>query len=298
MKKTVFFISILITFGLVTACGGNKSKSLPCPNESKPFVIKTSETVVPADTVNGVPEYIIVDKTQVDLAAFPKDKDGYIILFCGKSLYGWRGYNMNVVPKRWVIDEAEGALKFIGTGGGEAQEADGGDIIFSYKFKNFELAFDWKVSKGSNSGVFYLAREIKDIPIWQSSPEYQILDNANHVDAKQGIDGNRQSASLYDMIPAKPQNALPYGQWNTGAITVYKGSVFHQQNGRTVLEYHLWIPKWNEMIANSKFAPKGEFPLAYGFLTKLGGDNREGYIGFQDHGDDVWFRNIRIKILD
>ena len=296
MKKIAFFISILITFVFLIACSGNASKELPCPNESIPFVISTSQTIVPADTDNGVPEYTIVDKTQVDLTAFPKDKDGYIILFCGKSLYGWRGYNMDKVPPRWTIED--GALKFNGTGGGEAQEADGGDIIFSYKFKNFELAFDWKVSKGANSGVFYLAREIKDIPIWQSSPEYQILDNANHIDAKMGIDGNRQSASLYDMIPAKPQNALPFGEWNTGSITVYKGAVFHQQNGQNVLEYHLWIPKWNEMIANSKFKPKGEFPLAYGLLTNLGGDKREGYIGFQDHGDDVWFRNIRVKILD
>jgi hypothetical protein len=100
------------------------------------------------------------------------------------------------------------------------------------------------------------------------------------------------------MIPAKPQNSLPFGEWNTGGIKVYKGAVFHLQNGETVLEYHVWTPKWNDMITNSKFSPKGEFPLAYRLLTGLGGDKREGYIGFQDHSDDVWFRNIKIKILD
>ncbi|MDR2683518.1 MAG: DUF1080 domain-containing protein, partial [Dysgonamonadaceae bacterium] len=214
----------------------------------------------------------------------------------GVDFSGWRGYGKDRIPGKWIIED--GAIKINGSGQGEAHAGDGGDIIFTYKFKNFELLFDWKVSPNANSGVLYLAREIKDQPIWISSPEYQVLDNAGHPDALLGKDGNRQSASLYDMIPAVPQNAKPAGEWNEGGILVYKGTVVHKQNGQNVLEYHLWTPKWDELIANSKFKPGGDFPLAYGLLTNLGGDAHEGYIGLQDHGDDVWYKNIRIKILE
>jgi len=293
MKKVSYFLSAALV-GALVACGGG-SKELACPNESVPYVVKTTETVVPADSINKTPEYTILNKTQVDLSAFPKDADGAIILFCGKSLYGWRGYNMDTVPARWSIDSC--ALKIKGSGTGEAQANDGGDIIFAHKFKNFELTFDWKVSKGANSGVFILAQEVKGEPIYISSPEYQILDNVNHADASQGENGNRQSASLYDMIPAKPQNSKPFGEWNTGGITVYQGSVFYKQNGKTVVEYHLWTPKWTEMLQASKFSQE-KWPLAFKLLNNCGGDNHEGYIGFQDHGNDVWFRNIKIKITD
>jgi len=297
MKRIVFFTCSIFIIGLMSSCDGGAKKGLPCPNESIPYVISTSETFVPADTDNGIPEYTIVDKTQVDLKAFPKDKDGYIVLFCGKSLYGWRGYNKDVVPSRWVIDEAEGALKFNGSGTGEGQQGDGGDIIFAHKFKNFEISIDWKVSKGANSGIFYLAQEIKGQPIYISSPESQVLDNENHPDGKLGIDGNRKSTSLYDMISAKPQNAKPFGEWNNTTIMVYRGTIVHYQNKVNVLEYHLWTQQWTDMLQASKFS-KEKWPLAFELLNNCGGKNREGYIGLQDHGDDVWFRNIRIKILD
>ncbi len=250
-----------------------------------------------------VPEYTVVDKEQVDLSNYKVDNDGYIVLFDGTSLDGWRGYGKDTVPGRWIMED--GCLKFNGTGEGEGQRNDGGDIIFAHKFKNFELAFDWKVSKGGNSGVFYLAQEVtteKDgqtiyEPIYISSPEYQLLDNANHPDAKLGKDQNRQSASLYDMIPAVPQNQNPYGEWNKGMIMVYKGTVVHGQNDANVLEYHLWTQQWTDMLQASKFSAE-KWPLAFELLNNCGGENHEGYIGFQDHGDDIWIRNVRIKILD
>ncbi|GAP73140.1 hypothetical protein SAMD00024442_61_11, partial [Candidatus Symbiothrix dinenymphae] len=247
-----------------------------------------SETEVPE--ANGVPAYAILNKPQVDLSKFAKDGD-WIVLFDGKSFKGWRGYNKDAMPSRWVIED--GSIKFSKSGGGEAQEADGGDIMFDYKFKSFELSFDWKVAKGSNSGVFFLAQEIKGQPIYISSPEYQILDNAYYPDAH----GNLKSASLFDMIPAAPQNAKPFGEWNTGGILVYKGTVVHKQNGANVVEYHLWTPQWTELLQKSKFS-QAKWPLAFELLNNLGGANHEGYIGLQDHGGDVWYRNIRIKILE
>ena len=139
--------------------------------------------------------------------------------------------------------------------------------------------------------------EVPDTPSYYSAPEYQILDNENHPDAKLGVDGNRKSASLYDMIPAKPQNSKPFGEWNTGKIMVYKGTVVHYQNGENVLEYHLWTPEWQAMLDKSKFS-KDKNEKAYNLLLNCGGDQKEGYIGLQDHGDDVWYRNITVKKLD
>ena len=120
-----------------------------------------------------------------------------------------------------------------------------------------------------------------------SSPEMQILDNEKHPDAILGKDGNRQAGSLYDLIPAVPQNAKPAGEWNEVKVLVYKGTVVHWMNGENVLEYHLWTDQWKEMCANSKFKDWPEFINTA----------EEGYIGLQDHGDDVWFRNIKIREL-
>ena len=256
-------------------------------------------------TESAVPAYEVLDNPQVDLAQFETDADGYIAIFNGKDFTGWRGYGKENVPGKWTIED--GAIKFNGSGGGEAQDGDGGDIIFAHKFQNFELTFEWKVDKGSNSGVFYLAQEVMGEdpntgemrlePIYISAPEAQILDNENHPDAKLGKDNNRQSMSLYDMIPANPQNSKPFGEWNTGKIMVYKGTVVHGQNGENVLEYHLWTQQWTDMLQASKFS-QDKWPLAFELLNNAGGPDRKGYIGLQDHGDDVWFRNIKVKILD
>ncbi|MDH6341703.1 hypothetical protein M2480_000840 [Parabacteroides sp. PFB2-12] len=274
MKKLFVTIGIVAVIGGLTGCNGNK---------------KTAEAGADATKAE-------IEMVQLGDFSFPKDADGWITIFNGENFTGWRGYNKEVVPGKWTIDD--GAIKFNGTGAGEAQDADGGDLIFDYKFKNFELSFDWKVAKGANSGIFILAQEVEGLPIYYSSPEYQILDNENHPDARLGKEGNRKSASLYDMIPAVPQNAKPFDEWNTGGILCFKGTVVHYQNGEAVVEYHLWTDHWKNMIDNSKFKQGGAHPEAYDLLINCGGPNREGVIGFQDHGDDVWFRNIKVKILD
>jgi hypothetical protein len=287
MKKVSYFLSIVAVVGFIACTQKKDPKSIA----EGPY-----ETLIKA--TDHSPAYVLIDRPQVNLSDFAKDSDGVVTLFDGSSMKGWRGYNQDTVPARWTIDNDK--LLFVkGNGNGEAQSKDGGDLIFAHKFKNFKLTFEWKMSKGGNSGVFILAQEVKGEPIYISSPEYQLLDNENHSDAHQGIDGNRQSASLYDMIPAKPQNAKPFGEWNTGAIEVYQGSVFYYQNDQKVVEYHLWTPQWTEMLQNSKFKQGSkEFPLAFGLLNNCGGDNHEGYIALQDHGCDIWFRNIKIKVTD
>ena len=196
MKKTILFSACAALSLSMVACGGN-------PNKAK-NAEAAAETKAEA---KAAPVYNVIDKPQVDLATLPVDKEGYYVIFDGKTFNGWRGYGKDNVPAKWTIDD--GAIKFNGTGGGEAQKADGGDLIFAHKFKNFELELEWKISKGGNSGILYLAQEVeaekngqmKLQPIYISSPEYQVLDNENHPDAKLGVDGNRKSASLYDMIP-------------------------------------------------------------------------------------------------
>lgn len=293
MKKTILLASAATMLCAFASCGGGKkAEEAPATEDAAPTTVQL------ALNTKALNDSVAVEE------AFEVDKDGYISIFDGKTFKGWRGYGKDHVPGKWTIED--GSLKFNGTGGGEAQDQDGGDIIFAHKFKNFELTFEWKVAKGSNSGVFFLAQEVESTdkdgnkrlePIYISAPEYQILDNENHPDAKLGKDGNRKSASLYDMIPAVPQNSKPFGEWNTGKIMVYKGTVVHGQNGENVVEYHLWTPQWTDLLQASKFSEKA-WPLAFQLLNNLGGEKREGYIGFQDHGDDVWFRNIKVKVLD
>lgn len=229
-----------------------------------------------------------------DKQVLPVDGKGYITIFNGKTLDGWRGYGKSHIPSKWKVED--GCIKFDSQAKGE-----GGDLIFAHKFKNFELSIDWKISQGGNSGIFYLAQETTNEkgqlePIYISCPECQVLDNENHPDAKLGVDGNRKSGSLYDMIPAKPQNARPYGQWNNITIRVYNGTVTHIQNGVQVLQYKLWTPEWIELLQKSKFSEKA-WPHAFELLSDCGGENHEGLIGIQDHGNDVWYRNIKVKEL-
>lgn len=303
MKKTLLMAA---TVALMSACCGEKcgSTQVNSVDEAKARITELKEEIKTLEAYleeNGaIAEAVIVDNPQVDLSTLKQDADGYYILFDGTSLDGWRGYGKEAVPETWEID-AEGNIHLQGSGMGEAQPENGGDLMFAHKFKDFELELEYKISKNGNSGIFYLAQEAKDedgnmLPIWQSCSEFQVLDNENHADAQAGVDGNRQSASLYDMIPAKPQNSKPYGEWNTAKIKVYQGAVWHFQNGEQVLEYHLWTPKWEEMLADSKFCKGGEFPYAYGMMSKQFPDG--GYIALQDHGGDVWYRNVRIKVLN
>ena len=292
MKKVFFYSAAICAMMAMASCG---SKTAAPAEEA-------------AEEASAVPAYTELDLPQFDLSTLKQDADGYYIIFDGteESLKAnFRGYGKTEVPERWTVED--GCLTFTGTGTGEGQAPGGGDLIIAHKFQNFTLEFDWKVDKGSNSGVLYLAREIQTKndkgedqmePIYISAPEYQILDNANHPDAQLGATvGIRQSASLYDMIVATPQNQNPFGEWNTGKIMVYKGTVVHGQNGANVVEYHLWTPQWTELLQSSKFSQE-KWPLAFELLNNLGGENHEGFIGFQDHGDRVQYRNIRVKVME
>jgi hypothetical protein len=211
--------------------------------------------------------------------------EGWVLLFDGETSAGWTGYKKDTFPTGWQI--VDGTMFCKGSGRGEAGGAEGGDIVYEKPFSNFHLKLEWRISEGGNSGIFYLGQDTHDY-IWKTAPEIQVLDNERHPDADAGVHGNRQAGALYDLIPAKPQNAKPAGEWNSAEIKVYKGTVWHYQNGEVILEYHLWTPDWNELVVGSKF------PALNPDWANVAA---EGLIGLQDHGDDVWYRNIKIKEL-
>jgi hypothetical protein len=263
MRKQSFllFFGVLVSMFLIVSCGTEDEQAGVSQEE------EVDETMGPNQ----------LTRAEID--------DGWVLLFDGKTSTGWTGYQKESFPTGWQI--ADGAMYCKGSGRGEASGAEGGDIVYEKPFSNFHLKLEWKISEGGNSGIFYLGQDSHDY-IWKTAPEMQVLDNENHPDAEAGIAGNRQAGALYDLIPADPQNARPAGEWNSVEIKVYKGSVWHYQNGEVVLEYHLWTPEWNELVAGSKF-------------PKLNPDwanvAAEGLIGLQDHGDDVWYRNIKLKEL-
>lgn len=211
-------------------------------------------------------------------------KEGWILLFNGSDFTGWRQCNGTEMPKNWIIEDE--AMKVILGEGKNPGSGANGDILFGEKiFKDFELSIDWKASNMANSGIFFNVREVPDKPIYYAAPEVQVLDNLNATDNK--VDSHL-AGSLYDMLAADPETVKPAGEWNTIVIRVLNGKVSHIQNGVEVVSYELWTQAWDDLVANSKFK---NFP---GFTE---GVSKEGYIGLQDHGYSVWFRNIKIREL-
>jgi len=211
-------------------------------------------------------------------------KDGWVLLFNGKDFTGWRKVNGTEMPANWVIED--NAMKVFTGEGKKPGQGAGGDILYHVKkYANFEFSIDWKTSEMGNSGIFYYVREVPGQPIYYAAPEVQVLDNEKATDNKIA---SHLAGSLYDILPADPATVKPAGEWNTIVIKVKDGKVTHTQNGTKVVEYELWTPEWNKMVENSKFRT---------FKGWQEGISKEGYVGLQDHGYAIWFRNIKIKEL-
>lgn len=279
MKKKLLFLAAAVAALCLSGCKGAENKKTGDPDLT---VLTLSE-----------PTLTEIKSEQYDLSKLAKDENGFYILWNGENFEGWRGVCKDHVPAKWVIED--GALKFLGKSP-EGAGLEGGDILFTHEFKNFEFEFEWKVAPKSNSGVFYLIKEYKSgntlVGSPSTSPEYQILDNSAYPNKK----ASKTSSSLYDMIAAEPQNSKPCGEWNSGKIVVNNGKVSHFQNGVEVVRYELWTPEWEAMLRGCKWAPS-EDPIAFICLLNVGGKSRSGYVGFQDHGDLVWYKNIKIREL-
>lgn len=208
--------------------------------------------------------------------------DGFVLLFDGKSSEGWRGFQKDFFPDKWLVED--GTIHFC-----PKAKGTGGDIVYDKEFSDFHLKLEWKIDSAGNSGILYLGSEAPEYKyIFQTAPEMQVLDNARHPDAKLGTDGNRQAGSLYDLIPADPQNFTGPREWNQIELIVKDKHVKHIQNGVVVVEYEYGTQMWQALVARSKFP---------GLNPDWVNIQEKGVIGLQDHGDNVWYRNIKLKEL-
>ena len=214
----------------------------------------------------------------------------WVALFDGETFQGWRGLGRDSVPGgHWVIED--GAIRKVASGtvptAPDGQPLVGGDLMTEDTFLDFELVFEWKVSPGANGGVKYNVSEAMSTanpPVNAALGfEYQVLDDDLHPDAQNGP--NRTAAALYDLVPPESEKALrPVGAFNEGRIVFRDGHGEHWLNGEKVLEFDLGTPAFDSLFVLSKYLP------IEGFAAR-----RAGHIVLQDHGDDVWFRNIKIR---
>jgi sugar phosphate isomerase/epimerase len=212
-------------------------------------------------------------------------EEGWQLLWDGKTTEGWRGAKLDKFPdKGWSIQN--GALRVHPTNGAEA--ANGGDIVTVRKYKNFILKVDFKITKGANSGIKYFVDPGMNKGEGSAiGCEFQVLDDKLHEDAKKGVKGNRTLGSLYDLIPADrsdPRYNFDENSFNTATIIVNGNRVQHLLNGVKLLEYVRNTQEFNALVAYSKYANWPNF-----------GNATEGHILLQDHGDEVFFKNIKIK---
>lgn len=207
-----------------------------------------------------------------------EEKQGWQLLFDGTSTNGWHSFNKPQIGSAWNVEN--GAFHL---GKNEDRDA-GGDAITNEVFGDFELKLDWKISPNGNSGIMFL---VKEDPKYKyahyTGPEMQVLDNNGHPDAK--IIKHR-AGDLYDLITSKPENVKPAGEWNSIKIKLEKSKLELWQNGVKVVSTTLWDDNWNKLVAGSKFKGLEDF-------AKF----KSGHIVLQDHGNEVWYKNIKIRKL-
>lgn len=208
--------------------------------------------------------------------------EGWQMLFDGTSKDQWHVFNNKTDGHAWVIDD--GALSLDPKEFKDWQTVGGGDIVSAEEYDNFDLKLEWKVADSGNSGIIlFIKEDPKYEHTWHTGPEMQVLDNNGHPDSK--IIKHR-AGDLYDLISANPETVRKAGEWNEVEVVSNQGKLEFSLNGTKVLSTTMWDDNWRKMIKGSKFKDMPDF-----------GTYKKGRIGLQDHGNHVWYRNIRIKKL-
>jgi hypothetical protein len=213
-----------------------------------------------------------------NLKAQTEDK-GFVPLFDGKTTNGWHTYGRNLAGQGWKVES--GTLHLVPS----AVKDDGGDLVTNKEYGNFHLKIDWKVAPKSNSGILFHIKEdpAKYHQTYSTGPEMQVIDNAGHPDGKIV---KHHAGDLYDLVQSSSEPVKPVGEWNTAEIISNNGTLEFMLNGVKIVSTTQFDENWKTLIANSKFAKWEGF-----------GTFKTGKISLQDHGDEVWFRNIMIKEL-
>ncbi|MBN8587798.1 MAG: DUF1080 domain-containing protein [Rhodothermia bacterium] len=205
-------------------------------------------------------------------------KAGWQLLFDGKSMQGWHTYG-TTGTRGWAVQNGE--MVALGQAG---HEGTANDIVTEQEFENFELVLDWKISKGGNSGIFFNVVEDKRYKaVYETGPEYQLIDDVGFP-AK--LEDWQTSAANYAMHPPAVKAFKPVGEWNHTRIVVNRGEVTHWLNGQKTVQYQMWSPEWERMVKEGKWKDFSGYGRA-----------KKGKIALQDHGNQIWFKNIKIKML-
>ena len=201
-------------------------------------------------------------------------KEGWKLLFDGKTINGWRPFKNNPQDSWEVVSgqmhtKKEGASRHV-------------DLITNEQYKDFELSVDWKVDKGANSGIIYHALETHDAA-YETGPEYQLIDDNGYEDK---LEDWQKSGADYAMHPPSGIAAKPAGEYNRTRIVVKGDHVEHWLNGVKVADFHAWTPEWEKLKKEGKWKDYPDY-----------GNSKKGYIALQDHGGGVWFKNVKIRKL-
>ena len=244
---------------------------LQLASSSTPQEINFSNVVVES---NPRDQLVTLIETAPNNLTVEEIAEGWHLLFDGKSTEGWRGYQKETFPEEgWEV--VDGSIHKIA-------EAGGGDILTIDPYQDFDFRFEWKVAPGANSGVMYRVSESEERSYY-TGPEYQVLDDDRHNNGKNPV---TSAASIYALFAPENKRLKPVGEYNAGRIVVKGNTLEHYLNGELVVTKEIGSEEWNNQVQNSKFQKWPKF-------AKM----PKGHIVLQDHGDDVWFRNLKIKPL-
>lgn len=253
MKSKMYKLAFIAFITTVTSCGGNAGSENTGSAEVNPdSVATTTQTNVPGEWVS---------------------------LFDGSTLKGWHGYIKTGEVKNWTVQDS--ALVCLGA----AKDAHGGDLVSDKTYGNFELTWDWKVDKGSNSGVMYhVIEDAKYQAPYETGPEYQVIDD---IGFPEKLEDWQKAGADYAMTPANNKKHLnPVGQWNSSSIIYNNGHVEHWLNGEKVVEFEAGSDDWNKKRTEGKWKDYPDYAKA-----------KTGKIALQDHGNKAYYRNIKIREL-